>query len=137
MFVRIFVFCAVFLFPLSAVIAQQKPDKPSSTDENDAAVQGPVFDIGPGITPPKPILIPTPEYPDFARRQGIRGKCVLGLIVDKDGRTHDVHVIRSVDKRLDQNAINAAKQYKFSPAMKDGKPVAVRMSVQVEFRLYN
>jgi len=52
------------------------------------------------------------------------------------GSVRDVHVTRSVDKRLDQNAIDAVNQWKFKPAVKDGKPVAVRTSVKVDFRLY-
>lgn len=61
---------------------------------------------------------------------------LLALTVDKQGLVRDVHVTRSLDKRLDQNAIDAVKQWKFKPAVKDGKPVAVRTSVEVDFRLY-
>jgi protein TonB len=60
---------------------------------------------------------------------------VLGLTVDERGRVRDVHVTRSSDKRLDQNAIDAVKQWKFNPATRNGKPVAVFTSVEVDFRL--
>jgi periplasmic protein TonB len=66
----------------------------------------------------------------------IQGICVLGLTVDEHGSVRDVNVTRSLDKRLDQTAIDALKQWKFKPATKDGKPVAVRTSASVEFRLY-
>ena len=61
---------------------------------------------------------------------------MLALIVDQRGLVRDVHVTQSLDKRLDQNAIDAVKQWKFKPALKDGKPIAVRTSVEVDFRLY-
>jgi TonB family protein len=66
----------------------------------------------------------------------IQGTCVLALIVDQRGLVRDVHVTQSLDKRLDQNAIDAVKQWKFKPAVKDGKPTAARTSVEVDFRLY-
>ena len=61
---------------------------------------------------------------------------MLGITVDERGRVRDVHVTRSLDKRLDQNAIDAVKQWKFKPAMRDGKAVAVFTSVEVDLRLY-
>ena len=66
----------------------------------------------------------------------IHGTCVLTLKVDEQGAVHDVHVTRSLEKRLDHNAVDAVKRWKFRPAMRDGKPVAVLTSVEVDFRLY-
>jgi len=61
---------------------------------------------------------------------------VLALVVDENGRPRDVQVIRSINKLLDQSAIDAVTQWKFKPALKEGKPVAVRTSVEIAFRLY-
>jgi periplasmic protein TonB len=82
--------------------------------------------------------MPDPDYPVSIRngKHKILGTCVLGLTVDASGKVHDVHVTRSLDKRLDQNAIEAVKQWKFNPAMRNGKPIAVFISVEVDFRLY-
>jgi TonB family protein len=66
----------------------------------------------------------------------IQGTCVLGLTVSEQGTVRDVHVTSSLDKRLDQNAVDAVKRWKFKPAMRDGKPVAALTSVEVDFRLY-
>lgn len=100
--------------------------------------QGAVIDVGPGVAPPQAIFTPDPDYPLSVRKgkHKIQGICVLGLTVDEHGSVRDVHVTRSLDKRLDQTAIDALKQWKFKPATKDGKPVAVRTSASVEFRLY-
>jgi TonB family protein len=61
---------------------------------------------------------------------------VLYVIVGADGRPRDLRVARSLGLGLDEKAIDAVKTWKFEPAMKDGKPVAVAISVEVEFRLY-
>ena len=59
-----------------------------------------------------------------------------GWIVGPDGHPRDVKVARSLGMGLDQKAIDAVKRWKFEPAMKDGKPVAVQINVEVNFRLY-
>jgi TonB family protein len=122
----------VCLLLLSLGFAQQESDKATSSP------QGAVIDIGPGIATPQPVFSPDPDYPVSVRKgkHKIQGTCVLGFVVDERGMVRDVHVARSLDKRLDQNTIDTVKQWKFKPAMKDGKPVAVRTSVEVEFRLY-
>jgi TonB family protein len=102
------------------------------------ASQEVAVEVGPGITPPHPVFTPDPEYPESFRKgkHKIQGTCVLGLTVDKEGLVQGVHVTRSLDKRLDQNAIDAVKRWKFKPAMRDSKPVAVLTSVELDFRLY-
>lgn len=122
----------VRLVLLSHGFAQQ--EKATTT----TASQEVAVEVGPGITPPHPIFTPDPEYPESLRKgkHKIQGTCVLGITVDKDGMVQDVHVTRSLDKRLDQNAIDAVKRWKFKPAMRDSKPVAVLTSVEVDFRLY-
>jgi protein TonB len=138
MFARIVSLGGACLFLLSTTVAQDKGDKPSTTPEPTASPQAAVVDVGPGISPPQPIFSPGPDYPLSVRngKHKIQGTCVLGITVDERGRVRDVHVTRSLDKRLDQNAIDAVKQWKFKPAMRDGKPVAVFTSVEVDFRLY-
>ena len=120
------------MLSLTLGFAQQKSEKATPSPEEA------VIDVGPGVSPPRAIFTPDPDYPLSVRKgkHKIRGICVFGLIVDKQGMVRDVHITRSLDKRLDQNAIDAVRQWKFTPAVKDGKPVAVRTSVEVDFRLY-
>jgi periplasmic protein TonB len=97
---------------------------------------GGVFRVGGGVSAPKALFAPDPEYSEEARKAKYQGTCVLWLIVGPDGRTRDIKVARTLGLGLDEKAIEAVKQWKFEPAMKDGKPVAVQINVEVSFRLY-
>ena len=99
-------------------------------------IGGGVFHVGGGVSAPRVIYEPDPEYSEEARKAKYQGVCVLYLIVGADGKPRDVRVLRSLGLGLDEKAIEAVRQWKFDPAMKDGKPVAVEVSVQVDFHLY-
>jgi protein TonB len=103
---------------------------------SDIGVGGGVFTMGRGITAPRAIYDPEPEYSDEARRIKQQGVVILSLVVDQQGRARDIHIARSLGMGLDEKAIDAVKQWKFSPGMKDGIPVAVRVNIEVSFRLY-
>jgi protein TonB len=97
---------------------------------------GGVFRVGGGVSAPRAIFYPDPEYSEEARRAKYQGTCILWLVVGPDGRAHDMKVSRTLGLGLDQKAIEAVRQWKFEPAMKDGRPVAVQINVEVNFRLY-
>jgi protein TonB len=99
-------------------------------------VGGGVFRVGGGISAPRPISTPDPEYTEAARQAKYQGTCILGLIVDADGHPRDIRITRGIGLGLDEKAIAAVKQWQFQPAMKDGHPVAVLISVEVSFKLY-
>ena len=97
---------------------------------------GGVYRVGGGITAPRPLYQPDPEYTEEARKAKFQGIVVLWLIVTPDGRTKDIRISRSLGMGLDQKAVEAVRQWKFDPAKKDGVPVAVQLNVEVNFRLY-
>ncbi len=99
-------------------------------------VGGGVFRVGGGVSAPKAMYAPDPEYSEEARKAKYQGTCVLWLVVGSDGRPRDIRIARSLGLGLDEKAIEAVKQWKFEPAMKDGRPVAVQINVEVDFRLY-
>jgi periplasmic protein TonB len=92
--------------------------------------------VGGGVSAPRPIFSPDPEYTEEARKAKYQGTCVLWMIVGPDGKPRDIKVARTLGLGLDEKAIEAVKQWKFAPAMKDGQPVAVQINVEVSFRLY-
>jgi protein TonB len=99
-------------------------------------IGGGVFHVGGGVSSPRPLDTPDPEYSEEARRAKYQGTCLLWLIVGPDGRPHDIKVARSLGMGLDEKAMEAVRNWRFEPAMKDGKPVAVQINVEVNFRLY-
>ena len=92
---------------------------------------------GPGITLPTVVHEVKPDYTDAAKAAGIQGDVWLAVVVLADGSVGNVQVKRSLDTQfgLDEQAVTAAKQWKFKPGTKDGKAVAVEVTVEMTFRL--
>lgn len=99
-------------------------------------IGGGVFKVGGGISAPKALSTPDPEYTEEARLAKTQGTCVLWLIVDDKGQPRNIRVVRGLGFGLDAKAIQAVQQWHFQPALKDGKPVNVQISVEVGFHLY-
>lgn len=97
---------------------------------------GGVYRIGGGVSAPVPIFTPDAEFSDEARRAKYQGVVTINLIVDAQGNPQMPRVVRPLGMGLDEKALEAVRKYKFKPAMKDGKPVAVQMGIEVNFRLY-
>jgi periplasmic protein TonB len=97
---------------------------------------GGAFRVGGGVSAPKAIYSPDPEYSEEARKVKHMGTVVLWLVVGPDGKPRDIRVLRTLGLGLDEKAIEAVKNWRFEPAMKDGKPVAVQINVEVNFHLY-
>ena len=88
------------------------------------------------VTPPQATYTPDPDYPEKARKKHQRGTVLLDLLVGADGLTRAARVTQGINQELDGAALRAVKKWKFTPAFRDGKPVAARIDVEVSFRLY-
>jgi TonB family protein len=97
---------------------------------------GGVFRVGGGVSAPKEIYAPEPEYSEEARKVKQMGVVVLRLVVGSDGNPRDIQVVRALGLGLDEKAIEAVRKWRFEPARKDGKPVAVADNIEVNFHLY-
>lgn len=97
---------------------------------------GGAYRVGGGVSAPRALFQPDPEYSEEARKAKWQGTVVLWVVVGPDGRPHEIRVQRSLGMGLDEKAIEAVKQWKFDPAKKDGQPVAVQINVEVNFHLY-
>jgi len=117
---------AIAFFFGSALLAQNEPD---TTAE-------PIYEMGSGITSPKSVYAPNPSYDEKARKKKINGVVILAMVITAQGKVRDVKVIKSVDEGLDKQAVATVSTWRFEPATKDGKPVAVHLKTEVNFRLY-
>ena len=97
---------------------------------------GGVFRVGGAVSAPRIISSTAAQYSEKARKAKYQGVCVLSLIVTSEGTPRDVRIVRSLGMGLDEKAIEAVSQWKFEPGIKDGKPVAVMVDVEVNFHLY-
>lgn len=96
-----------------------------------------VYKPGDGITLPSVVKEVKPSYTAEAMQQKVQGSVILGIVVLADGTVGDIIVEHSLDQEygLDQEAIKAARQWIFKPGTKDGKPVPVRVTLQLTFTL--
>ena len=97
---------------------------------------GGIFRVGGGVSAPRKIYDPDPDYSEEARKAKYQGTCVLYVVVGPDGKPRDIRVTRTLGLGLDEKAIEAVKTWRFEPATKDGKPVAVAVNIEVSFHLY-
>lgn len=94
-----------------------------------------IYKVAQVQTPPKVVSKMEPNYTDDARNAKIQGPVVLSVIVDAQGRAEKIRVTKSLDKGLDQQAVGAIEKWRFAPGIKDGKPVRVAATIEVNFHL--
>ena len=99
-------------------------------------VDGQVYAVGNGVTAPVPTYKPEPSYTKEAKAAKLQGSVVLRVVVGADGSVTDVKVVQPYDAGLTANAVDTVRTWKFKPALKDDKPVACRVTVEVSFRLF-
>ena len=87
------------------------------------------------MTPPKAKYTPEPDFSEEARKAKYQGTVLLAIVVTANGVASDLKVVKSLGLGLDEKAMEAVRQWKFKPGYKDGKPVAVAATIEVNFRL--
>jgi protein TonB len=97
---------------------------------------GGVYKIGGGVRAPVLTYQPDAEFSEEARKAKFSGNVSVYCIVDENGTTSHVKVARGVGMGLDEKAVEAVRQYRFKPAMKDGKPVKVEVYIDVNFQIF-
>ena len=99
-------------------------------------IGGGPYRVGGGVSAPKPIYTPDPDYSEEARKSKYQGVVVLWMVIGPDGRPQDIKVARRLGMGLDEKAVEAVRTWRFKPAELNGHAVAVEMNVEVSFRLY-
>ena len=109
----------------AAVIDEPPPPTPAPTQ---------VLRVGGSIRPPMKIADVTPVYPAIARAARVQGIVILEATIGEDGGVRDVRVLRSIPL-LDAAAVDAVRQWRFTPTLLNGQPVPIVMTVTVGFTL--
>jgi protein TonB len=113
--------------------SQEQAQAPSATQDEQVYQPGKE-----GVSIPRVIKRVDPQYTEAAKAAKIGGFVTLKAVVEPDGHTDRISVIKSLDKKygLDDEAVKAAKKWIFEPAKKDGKPVGVWIELEMEFHLH-
>jgi TonB family protein len=99
------------------------------------------YKVGDGVTAPQPIYEPEPPYTPQAKRDKVEGAVVTSVGVDARGAVSDVKLTavslsKNLRDGLDESVLKTLRTWKFKPAVKDGKPVPVKVTVEVSFKLF-
>ncbi len=121
-------FAAVTQFPIATTLSAQT---------NLSAQTKQVFQPGDGVTLPRVIKEVKPEYTQAAMAERIQGSIWLKVVVLETGDVGDVEITRSLDDKygLDDEAVKAARQWRFEPGKKGGKAVPVKVTLELTFTL--
>lgn len=118
-----------------------KPDPDQRMENTSPKENRPVGDIpDPRVfTPyeiaPKPIFNPQPEYPDKAKRDGVKGKVFIQIYVDENGDVREWEIVKVLPEGLgfEEEVIRVVQKWKFTPAIQNGKPVGVWIAIPFNF----
>jgi len=91
--------------------------------------------LGGGIVAPVVLHRVDPEFSEEARKAKYQGTVMLTIVVGEDGKPHAIRVVSGLGLGLDEKAIEAVSQWKFKPAMRNGRPVPAPATIEVNFRL--
>jgi TonB family protein len=94
-----------------------------------------VYRVGGGVSRPFLLSRIEPEYSEEARQAGLQGTVLLYAQIDPSGNAVNLRVLHGLGMGLDARAIEAVSRWRFQPGMKDGRPVTVEATVEVNFRL--
>lgn len=105
------VFAALFVVPFASILADEKSE------------------------PPVPVRTVPPEIPISFMRSGESGLVTVSFTVDEKGQVQNAAVEKSSARELEEPALKAIRKWRFKPAMKEGNPVAVRVSIPLKFEI--
>src|ERR1035441_5669890 len=113
-----------FILPLALVCQEDSTQQPKKSE----------LELTRPVTPPRLIHSVDPEYDKASRKKKVQGTGVLTVLVTESGEPQDPKIVTSLNPALDEKAIEAVSRWRFAPATKDGKPMAVHIRVEVNLR---
>lgn len=95
----------------------------------------PVLRIGKGVTPPKVLHKVDPEFSKEAELQRVQGSALYSIVVDKSGKPRNIELLSPIGYGLDEKGTEAIQKWVFAPGTKDGMPVSIIATIEINFRL--
>jgi len=120
--------CIALLFGLAAYPAELLEDSKGSPSEA-------VYEVGPTVKSPKLVHYVEPAFSANSKEAFVEGTVKISTVVTPDGKASDSRVVSGLNAEEDRTALEALKQWRFQPGTKDGKPVKIRVTVEVDFHL--
>lgn len=121
--------------PETSPVGDQR-NYPGTGPEGNATDGSGIPGNGPGVTPPRRIYAPEPEYPAIARRNNWEGLVTLRVLIKTDGAIGDITVFQSSGYEvLDQSALKTVKKWRYQPASRQGVAVECYWRIPVRFQL--
>ncbi len=132
----------VILLGVSGARAQSSGDSKSHGDQkstakspSDDSVDEEVYDVVGDVKAPRVLHRVVPEFTQKSRDRHVEGSVILALVVTSKGEPRQIRVQKGVEQDLDEQAVQALKQWQFAPGTKDNKPVATRVSIEIRFNV--
>jgi TonB family protein len=122
-------------WPVGAPVFRMVPPPPPSTQATSRTVwTADAIRVGQNITPPTKVKHVNPVYPPLAQSAKVQGVVIIEALIGPDGTVADARVLRSIPL-LDQAALDAVRQWEFTPTLLNGQPVPIIMTMTVQFAL--
>jgi TonB family protein len=129
--------CVALLVAGAAQVAAAQNTSPDGAAPAEGPSRDGTYRVGGGVKAPKATYSPDPAYPEEARRAKYQACVVLWLVVDAEGSPQKIRIQQAAGMGLDEEAIEAVKQWRFEPATRNGQPVPVMINVEVNFRFHD
>lgn len=117
------------------IVPQPRTETPAETPDVPAPAFVETSEIAPSLVGGFDAFQAGIVYPRFEREAGTEGRVIVRFVVGTDGVPGSIEVVRSVSPGLDRAAADAVRAARFTPGMQNGRPVAVRMTLPVTFRI--
>ncbi len=127
-------FCC-FLIVLPAGRAAQTTDSKGKEKKDDSKEEPPIYTPGGDVKPPKLTHYVEPEFSPSSKEAYVEGVVKISTVVTPEGMPTDLTVVRGLNAEEDKTAMRAVEQWRFDPGTKNGKPVHVKVTLEIEFHL--
>jgi TonB family protein len=130
---RVFLY---LLFVAGLFLLRAGTDEPrKETDKDKKAGSAEIYEPGGAVKAPKLVHYVEPAFSSQSKEAFIEGIVKISTVITAEGQPSDPHIVSGLNAEEDRTAVEALKQWRFQPGTKDGKPVNVKVTIEVAFHL--